>query len=141
MALAHIGMYVIPDVWNGEKNIKNWSVEKDRLTDDDDPRWLTITLICPSSAKITNTGLLLRLKECGFNNVEVRHGIHNQYDIDLRDFQYEEDSIVEDNNSYKWVFDTIRVYVADTYNGGGWTQELELIDNDINKTLKAYKKT
>jgi hypothetical protein len=23
MALAHIGMYVIPDVWNGEKNIKN----------------------------------------------------------------------------------------------------------------------
>lgn len=40
---------------------------------------------------------------------------------------------------YKEIFDTIWVYVADTYNGGGWDQELNVIDHDISKTIKAYK--
>ena len=137
MALSHIGFYVIPNVIHGEK-IKTWAVDKDRLTDADDPRWLEATFICPSSLKLTNSSFLFILKECGFSSVEVIPGMDNQYIIDLRPFQYEEDSIVED---YKWLFDTIWVYVANTYDGGGWDTEIPVVNNSISDSIKAYKKT
>lgn len=45
------------------------------------------------------------------------------------------------NEAYSTIFDTIWVYVSDRINGGGWNQELTVINNSITDTLKDYKKT
>ena len=42
---------------------------------------------------------------------------------------------------YKTVYDTIDVYVADRYYGGGWNQEIPVIDHNITKSINDYRRT
>lgn len=51
------------------------------------------------------------------------------------------ESLDEAESRYKWIFDTIRVYVINMRDGRGWDQELEVKNNSINDTIKDYKKS
>ena len=43
------------------------------------------------------------------------------------------------NEDYKVIYDTILVYVSDRYNGGGFNQEIPVINGSISETIKKYK--
>ena len=56
-------------------------------------------------------------------------------------FKTIDEELIEDKNSYKWIFDTLRVYVVDNYNGNGWETEIPVINNSVLDSIKDYKKT
>lgn len=56
-------------------------------------------------------------------------------------FKTIDEELIENKNSYKWIFDTLRVYVVDNYNGNGWETEIPVINNSVLDSIKDYKKT
>ena len=44
------------------------------------------------------------------------------------------------DEDYRWLYDTLIVWVANTYEGGGWEAEIPVINNNISDSIKDYKK-
>ncbi len=146
---ADIHFNVIPKCFDGNRSIiKLFSDDlKHDKTAPEDPKWLKIVYV--SYNKKTTQDFLRELSSRNYDATLLNtklDGYKDVIEVDISKLQYEEDSYVEEldyslDEDYKWIFDTIRVHVIDTYKGSSWNQELEMINNSINDTINSYRKT
>lgn len=149
MVTADIHFNVIPKCFDGNRSIiKLFSDDlKHDKTAPEDPRWLKIIYVSYNNR--TTQDFLRELSSRDYNATLLDtklDGYKDVIEVDISKLQYEEDSYVEEldyslDEDYKWIFDTIRVHVIDTYKGSSWNQELEMVNNSINDTITSYRKT
>lgn len=88
---------------------------------------------------------------------EFNHDIANYVIKIFKDINYkygEKDDVLEElitrqtansrnasiDEDYKWLYDTLIVWVTNTYEGNGWEAEIPVINNNISDSIKDYKK-
>lgn len=64
---------------------------------------------------------------------------HHQNDTPKENEVTLDNYVISLQEEYKYTYDTIFVYVTNRHDGGGWNQELKVINNSISDTIKQYK--